>query len=356
MRKGLFAALALALAVPAALSAQTPQPIAMTAPVQYRVRPGDTLLRLAPYFANPGAAAEIARANGIADSARLAPGTILTIPLDLLRTEALGAKVIAFRGDVTIGRQGAARLGMMFGEGIRIATGGNSSVSFQLADGTAVTLPSLSTIRIVRLRRVLLTNKVHRILALDNGRSESQVTPSKDGATSFEIRTPVSVAAVRGTDFRVSYAEEERAATQETLKGAVGVSGADGEVATPAGFGVRSDAQSTGKPTALLPPPEVLSPVRHRRDGTLIFTFAKMDEALAYRIVLSGDPDFRDLRAETTTRTLEAVVPALPSGTYYIRATAIDVHGLEGLSVDYPYDHHIAFSARDEDAPPRSGG
>ena len=356
MTKALLAALALALAAPVGGSAQAPRPIATTAPVQYRIRPGDTLPKLATYLATPGAAAEIARANGIADPDRLTPGMTLTIPIGLLRTEELAAKVIAFRGDVRIGRQGTARLGMVFGEGVRIATGGNSSVSFQLADGTAVTLPSLSTIRIVRLRRVLLTNKVQRILALETGRSESQVTPSKDGATSFEIRTPVSVAAVRGTDFRVAYSEEEKASTQETLKGAVGVVGTDGEVATVAGFGVRSDPQSTGQPIALLPPPEVLSPVGHRRDGTLIFTFAKMEEAVAYRIVLSGDPEFHDLKTETTTRTQQAVVPALPSGTYYIRATAIDVHGLEGLSVDYPYDHHIAFSARDDDGPPRSGG
>ncbi len=349
----LAAAVALSLAASVPLAAQAPRPYAATsaAPVQYRTRPGDTLPKLAAaYLTSPSAAAEVQRLNGIADPQRLATGTMLTIPAALLRTETMNAKIIAFRGDVTIG-QGGPRIGMVFGEGVRIATGANSSVAFQLADGTAVTLPSLSAIRIARLRKVLISNRVQRVLTLEAGRTESQVTPSRDGSTSFEIRTPVSVAAVRGTDFRVSYTEDQKAATAEVLKGAVGIAGKDGGIGLDAGYGARSDDQSTGKPIALLPPPDILSPVGHRRDGTLIFSFQKMEEAIAYRLVLAGDADFRDLRSETTTRTAQAIVPPLPNGTYYIRATAIDVHGLEGLPVDMPYDHHIALPADSAGAP-----
>lgn len=350
-------ALLLAFSVPAFAQAPQPYGATTTAPFSYRTRAGDTLPRItAAYLTGPDAAAQVQRLNNIADPMRIAPGTLLQIPAALLRTEELSAKLIAFRGDVTVGRQGPARLGMVVGEGIRIATGANSSVAFQLSDGTAVTLPSLSTIRIVRLRRVLISNRVQRVLALEAGRSESQVTPSRDGSTSFEIRTPVSVAAVRGTDFRVSYADDQKAATAEVLKGAVGVDGKDGGIGLDAGYGARSDEQSTGKPIALLPPPDILSPVGHQRDGTLVFTFQKMEAAFAYRLVLAADADFRDLRSEVTTKTPRAVVPALPNGTYYIRATAIDVHGLEGMSVDIPYDHHIAIPGDLSGGAPKTGG
>lgn len=352
-------ALALMLGLAAPLSAQAPQPYSVNAaaPFQYRTRAGDTLPRIAAaYLTSPAAAAEVQRLNNITDPMRVAPGTALAIPAALLRTETLGAKVIAFRGDVTIGRQGPAKVGMVVGEGVRIATGANSSVAFQLTDGTAITLPSLSTVRIVRLRKVLISNRTQRVLTLEAGRAESQVTPSKDGSTSFEIRTPVSVAAVRGTDFRVSYSEDQKAATAEVLKGAVGVDGKDGGIGLDAGYGARSDDQSTGQPTALLQPPEILSPVGHRRDGTLVFNFQKMEEAIAYRLVLAGDPDFRDLRTETTTKVAQAIVPPLPNGTYYLRATAIDVHGLEGLPADIPYDHHIAIPGDLSGAAPKTGG
>jgi hypothetical protein len=351
-------ALALALTFAAPALAQAPQPYAATsaAPFQYRTRPGDTLPKIAAaYLTSPEAAGQVQQLNGIANPMRLAAGTALAIPAALLRTEELSAKVVAFRGDVTVGRQGQARVGMVVGEGIRIATGANSSVAFLLTDGTAVTLPSLSTVRIVRLRKVLISNRVQRVLALEAGRSESQVTPSKDGSTSFEIRTPVSVAAVRGTDFRVSYADDQKAATAEVLKGAVGVDGQDGGIGLDAGFGARSDHLSTGKPIALLPAPEILSPVGHQRDGTLVFSFQKMEEALAYRLVLAADADFRDLRSEVTSKTPKAIVPPLPNGTYYIRATAIDVHGLEGLSVDIAYDHHIAIPGELGGAAPKTG-
>lgn len=352
-------ALALLLALATPLFAQAPQPYAAStdAPFQYRVRAGDTLPRIADsYLISTDAAARVQRLNNIGDPMRLAPGTSLAIPAALLRTEALGARVIAFRGDVTIGRQGPARVGMVVGEGVRIATGANSSVAFQLSDGTAVTLPSLSRVRIVRLRRVLISNRVERVLALEAGRSESQVTPSRDRSTSFEIRTPVSVAAVRGTDFRVAYSEDQAAATAEVLKGAVGVDGKDGGIGLEAGYGARSDVHSTGKPVALLPPPEILSPVGHRRDGTLVFNFQKTEEAFAYRLVVASDADFRDLRSEATTKTAQAIVPPLPNGTYYIRATAIDVHGLEGLPVDIPYDHHLAIPGDLAGGTPKAGG
>ncbi|MDO6413636.1 FecR domain-containing protein [Sphingomonas sp. BIUV-7] len=352
-------ALALLLGLAAPVFAQAPKPYAAStnAPFAYRVRAGDTLPKIAAaYLTSPNSAAEVQRLNNIGDPMRLAPGTMLALPAALLRTETLSAKIIAFRGEVSVGQQGPARVGMVFGEGIRIATGANASVAFQLTDGTAVTLPSLSTVRIVRLRKVLVSNRVQRVLALEAGRTESQVTPSKDGSTSFEIRTPVSVAAVRGTDFRVSYSEDQKAATAEVLKGAVGVDGKDGGVGLDAGFGARSDEQSAGKAIALLPPPEILSPVGHRRDGTLVFSFQKVEEALAYRLVLAGDPDFRDLRSETTSKTPQAVVPPLPNGTYYIRATVIDVHGLEGLSADIPYDHHIAIPGDLGRKAPATGG
>lgn len=350
-------AITLLLALASPVFTQAPQPYATTAgaPYQYRTRLGDTLPRIAAaYLIGPSASAEVQRLNNLGANARLAPGTMLSIPAALLRTDAMSAKVIAFRGDVTIGHEGSARLGMVVGEGVRIATGANSSVAFQLADGSAVTLPSLSAVRIVRLRRVLISNRVQRVLALEAGRSESQVTPSRDGSTSFEIRTPVSVAAVRGTDFRVSYTEDQKAATAEVLKGAVGIAGKDGGIGLDAGFGARSDDQSTGTPTPLLPPPEILSPVGHRRDGTLVFTFQKMEAALAYRIVLAGDAEFRDLRSEAMTKTGQAIVPPLPNGTYFIRATAIDLRGLEGLPVDIPYDHHIGIPV-DGGGAPRTG-
>lgn len=351
-------ALALLLAFAPPAFAQAPQPYAATAsaPFAYRTRPGDTLPKIAAaYLTTPEAAAQVQRANNIANPMRLAPGTTLQIPASLLKTEAQGARIIAFRGDVTIGRQGPARIGMLVGEGIRIATGANSSVAFQLSDGTAVTLPSLSAVRIVQLRKVLISNRVQRVLALEAGRSESQVTPSRDGSTSFEIRTPVSVAAVRGTDFRVSYAEDQKAGTAEVLKGAVGVAGKDGDVGLDAGYGARSDEQSAGKPIALLPPPEILSPVGHQRDGTLIFSFQPMDAALAYRLVVAADADFRDLRSEVTSKTPKATVPSLPNGTYYIRASAIDVNGLEGMPADIPYDHHIAIPGDLGNGAPKTG-
>jgi hypothetical protein len=63
--------------------------------------------------------------------------------------------------------------------------------------------------------------------------------------------------------------------------------------------------------------------------------------ATAYRLQLSRDAGFVDLFAEATQAAPTADFGALDNGTYFIRLTALDAGGLEGLPADYSFDRDL---------------
>ena len=323
-----------------AVATAAPAPAA-DALVPYRVRRGDTLPGLARAYLLPGHTyGEIRQLNGAVDPGHLQPGETLLIPTQWLRVVPIAARIEAFRGRVTLDGRRLARIGALLREGMRVSTGVNASVSFRLADKSTVTLPSLSTIRVVRLRRTLLTGQVERAFMLEAGRSDAEVRPSRGGRDPFEIRTPVSVAAVRGTQFRVSVEQGGKAATTSVVEGKVGVQGTGGEALVPAEYGLASTLQSTGRPVPLLAPPDIEQPVHVETDGTQVFTIDPPGGAARYRLQIADDDEFHDMRKEVTQASPVFRLPPLPAGTYIVRATALDAKDVEGLpSTVYRYTY-----------------
>lgn len=301
---------------------------------RYTVLPNDTLSGLAKAFLVGGDYLEVQRLNKVADPRRLPIGSILLIPDRLLRTEPVVAQVASFRGTVTIdGRQAA--LGSEVRQGMRVETGANASVAIAMPDGSSIALPSQSRIHIDKLRRILLTGGLDRTFKLEAGRSRSSVTPMKDPASNFRVTTPLSVAGVRGTEFRVGIDESGGNALTEVVGGTVGVeAGADpSEVMVPKGFGAISTPNGTQPPVALLPPPLLL---QLERTATGVNILAKpVEGAKAYRIQLATDVAFLDIIEETQTDTPSASFTLAPNATFFVRLTAVAASGMEGLPGTY---------------------
>lgn len=325
MRMLLIAALAM---LGAAASAAPPAP---PQDVLYRVRPGDTLIGLAKRgFKREADYAVAQRYNRVANPRRLRPNSTLRLPVRLLRTRPIGAKVIAFRGAATVG--GAqARVGMDIGEGAEVRTGPDAFVAIELADGSLLTLPSRSEMRVVGLHRIVLTGSAVKRFLLTRGRTETEVQPVSKTGESFEIQTPVSVAAVRGTKFRVSFAEEAERAGTGVLEGNVEVAAGNEAVAVPAGQGVVAAAEGPGDPVPLLPKPALRDPDRLQDEELVTFTVAPMPGAARYRIQLATDAGFVDTFAENESATPEISFAGVPNGTFFARATALSPEGIEGF-------------------------
>jgi len=300
---------------------------------RYTVQPGDTLSGLTRSFL-VGDYQTLQKLNKVADPYNLPIGSILLIPEAMLRTVPLVGRVSSFRGAVTIDGHQAA-LAEEVRQGMRIETGPSASVTISLPDGSAIALPSQSRIFVSRLRNVLLTGGIQRTFSLEAGRSRSTVSPIKDPNSDFRVTTPLSVAAVRGTDFRVALDETGDRALTEVVGGTVGVaSGAEtDETAVPKGFGVVSTPSGTEPPMPLLPAPKLLA--IERTDNGVAITGELVDGAAKYRIQLATDLAFLDVIDEVISDKPSTTFVLPANSTFFVRLTAIAPSGMEGLPGTY---------------------
>jgi len=313
----------------------------------YVVRPGDTLYGLAErYMIRPGDASQVGRLNRIAEPRRLQPGTILRIPARLLRTEPVVARLAAFRGDVTIIAPAgplAPVIGLVVPEGSRLTTAAGAFLTLEMPDSSRITLPSQSRVVLDRARRVLLTGDIQRRLTLEAGRSSSVVTPAPTPGSSFIIQTPLTVSAVRGTEFRVGHDAEANHSTLEVVEGSVGAQASyePGEILVPQAFGRRADATSASAPQALLPGPKLRNPGRPQDEPELSFSLVPVDGAQSYRGQLATDAGFVDILAESQSDGTILTFASAPNAIYFLRLTALDADGLEGLPEVYAIERRL---------------
>lgn len=343
-----------ALAAPPVMAAPPakPRPPAKAAsgdpPVSYVVQRGDTLIGLGrSYLRRPGDYRRVQTANQISRPRALPAGKTLIIDSNLLKTTPIDARLSAFSGQVEVetnGQRAPARAGMTIQEGQRIITGPGSFATFEMEDASRVTLPSNTAVRVERLRSVVMTNAPQRVFKLEQGRSTIQATPNPNPNGRFEVRTPVSISAVRGTEFRVGADTTGDKAQTEVIKGGVGVGLGETPPTgspVPAGFGVTASPAGVSLPVALLPPPQLGDGGQSQGDKTVHFALHPVAGATAYRLQLSRDAGFVDLFAEATQSEPAADFGALDNGTYFIRLTALDAGGLEGLPADYSFDRDL---------------
>lgn len=320
-------------------------------PVAYMVKPGDTLIGLGRAYLNrPSDYRRVQKANGVTEPRRLRPGSRLAIDPNLLKSTPIAATLSALTGPVQIetnGQRIPGRVGMSLSEGQWIITSPGAFATFELEDASRVTLPSNTRVRIAKLRQTLLNNAPQRVFQLDQGKGTISATPTPTPGARFEVRTPVSVSAVRGTEFRVAAAADS--AQTEVLKGAVGVGA--GEAASDvapiaAGFGVSASANGVSAPVELLPAPRLGAGGQTQNDALVRFSLEPVKGAASYRLLLARDAGFVDIFAEATTQATSQEKPnadfgQIANGTYFVRLTAIDPGGLEGFPADYSFDRDL---------------
>ncbi len=321
---------------------------AIDSPVPYIVRPGDTLIGFAAaYLRNPRDYLSVQRANQIRRPKALKIGSTLLIDPNLLKSTPIDARFSAVSGQVDLETNGAkapARAGMALVEGQRIITGPGAFATFEMADDSRVTLPSNTSLRIQRMRQILLNNAPQRVFHMDQGRGVISATPNPNPSGRFEVRTPVSISAVRGTEFRVSQDPTGAKAQTEVLKGAVAVDLASATTSGPpvaAGFGVSATPAGVSAPIALLPAPKLGAGGQRQGDKIVAFAVEPVKGAALYRLALSRDAGFVEIFAEKDSATPAAAFGEIANGTYFVRLTALDTGGLEGLPADYSFDRDL---------------
>jgi hypothetical protein len=340
--------------VPSAAVALAPSTASAQGPLQgetitYTVRPGDTLISLArAWMVRETDWKPVQKLNRVADPHRLSVNRQLTIPVRLLKSRPASATVAAFRGEAQAGPmrgalQPVAR-GQVLGEGARVATGPASSLSLSLTDGSVITLPSNSSLRIARLRKLLITDSIDYELALDKGAVRSRVTPFRNRHDRFRLRNPIAVSAVRGTDFRSHYDERLGQARAELIEGGLVISGpsATAETRLEAQFGAIIGKGGGVAVEPLLPAPVLVTGGAMQRAPALAFAVDAVPGAASYRLLIARDSGFIDVVDDVVSTAPDFTVPALPNGNYFARFTAFAGSGLEGMPGTFAFKRRLA--------------
>lgn len=328
------AALALLLSGSPAL-ARSPEPHTF-----YTVRKGDTLLDIAArYLAKISNYQEVQRINRINYERRLVIGSRLRIPVRILRRDRVFAYVASVRGLAYL-ENPSGRLqilqGDKIGEGDRLTTARDSFLSLKMSGEATLNLSPQSSLFIKRLRRTALSGHVESIVLVQEGRVKTRPPKLRPGE-SFQVETPISVSAVRGTDFRTSFDRIERKAGTEVLGGVVNTETqtAESPFVIPAGNGLMVEGRVTGSPRPLLPAPRVAGIVADP-SSDLRVTLVPIEGATTYHAQLASDAAFSDVVAESWSRTADLELPDNLIGGAFLRVSAVDAIGLEGLAEVHP--------------------
>lgn len=318
---------------------------AFAATWHYVTRPGDTLIGLGQrYLSDPRDWPAVQRLNHVADPRRIAVGTILRIPVNLLRASPGRAVVLQADGGVQWRPSAGApwqpmRAGQALDAGAEVRTPADSSAVLALDNGTRVRLQPETEATIARLLRYAGGTLTDSRLALRRGQVRVDDNPQRAPDQNLRVDTPGAQAAVRGTDFRVDY--DSGITRETTLAGSVDLVSAGSRVRVDMGHGSLSrDGEPPRQPTPLLPAPDLsIAPGRLRRLPARLSWSAQPGATRWVAQVSAAGPPER-LLERRIVGTPGLTVGDLPDGGYRLEVSALDVHGLQGFPARHAF--HVA--------------
>lgn len=333
---------------------------APAADIEYLVRERDTMIGISRRYLNSGEKPEVQRAlwehNRLKDKDSIRPGQVIRIPENWMRNEAGRIELVQVEGDVQSKGQ-ALKPGAAIAAGDELRTGKDGYVTIRLADGSTLALQPGSDLQVETVRKSPLAAAPDAKFLLKSGRVEAAVQKRSASGARFEVRTPIAVAAVRGTKFRVSADADKHTATSEVLEGAVQVSdsGNLGSVSLKDGFGTRvKEGEPPAVPRALLPAPRLWTGIRLSLRAPVKLNFTKLEGAASYRLLVARRADFADVIFSDVLKTNEIALPALENGPYFLRIRGVDDIGLEGRDTTADLVLSVSPAADTPAAPPAS--
>ena len=312
----------------------------------YRVVQGDTLLELSErYTLSPSHWPFLRDYNTVDDPRALPIGKILRIPFRLIPERASTASVLHVTGSAFTNDQ-VLSTGGSVDEGSHIQTGPAGYLTLLLEDGSTMTLPANSSAHLQRLRAFQGTGLIDAQLSIESGAVESVVAPESTGVGRFEVRTPVTITGVRGTQLRVR--STERGSHTEVLEGQAQLNASSAQAAIlHGGQGALTSAEGTLHAVETLPPAPALSTPERTSQGWQL-QFPPVPAADAYLVRVASDPQGTRPWSSELVRTPGPVQFSAPgAGTYYVLVRAITSSGLMGPDAAQPFEGRAILASSD---------
>jgi hypothetical protein len=310
--------------------------------IVYTVKRGDNLITLGKrYLVSKISYRQVQKTNAIRDPNVIAIGTKLRISRNLLKYNSSSAQLVAVRGNVTVARGGASAAvakGSTLGEGSTIRTASSSFATLSLENGSRVSLPSNSDLKIVRLRRYTIDSSLDYDFDVGRGGVSSKVAPLKNPNDRYVVKTPKAVSAVRGTDFQSRYDDVAGRDFAEVTEGglAVGVSGG-ADMPLPAGNGLAVSPDGGVVTEAMLPALILPAAGKLQSDKAVTFDLPTSNSIIGTRVTLASDAGFVDQTADAVVNGNKATFEGIDDGNYFVRVRPISANGIEGLPATYGF-------------------
>ena len=315
---------------------------------RYIVLKGDSFEKIyQQYLARRANILALSQLNKHKLTKKLQPGQVLTIPISMLKKIPMTTEVITATGEVLMNKSAsneasALQVGEKLTEGASLRTGKNSVCKLRFADGTVTKIQGNANLTIESSYKYagIGTYVIH--LKQIKGRTETSANPNHQPGNSIQIETPSAVAAVRGTEFRVS--AESDATLEETLEGLVALKGAQQEVMIAKDFGSKVEKdKAPSAPVSLLEAPDVASLPKEFNRMPVVFNIQPLKNAAAYQVQLSRDAHFSQLITEQAIqRNSEELTKIefnnLVEGKYYLKLRAEDSQGLQGKDAIHEFN------------------
>ncbi len=306
----------------------------------YTVQPRDTFYSIYRQYLNKQShVAQLSEYNHHKLTKKLRPGQVLNIPVAMLKKTPAAVQVLVASGDVvakmaTNTNEQKAIKGDLLSQGDSIKTGKYSVAKLGFADGSVVDVQQNSHIEIYSSFQYAGKATYVTLLKLVKGRTEISANPSHTLGNAMQIQTPSAIAAVRGTQFRVSAESAKQGVTlQETLSGQVALSASGTEVLLNQGYGSLAENNKAPLPPITLPnAPDVSSLPQQLElvNGQITLDLKPQPDAVARLALLATDMEFSQLVSEQATNTNQLVLDIPAEGQYYLRLRAQELHGLQG--------------------------
>lgn len=312
----------------------------------YAVKKNDTIWAIcSAYVHDPLCWKSLVSYNHIKDPKNLSPNSIVKIPSSWLIANTASALVIAVEGVVGVVRTGIpGQKDLVIGDRLSqndVVQALNGTAMIKFSDQSRLLLKENSTIRMASLQFYDSSQLVETRIELLKGRVNSQIEKITDTKSVYEVFTPAAVAAVRGTQFRVSRTVDTKGnvvMSTELLSGVLEIKNDTQSVNITAGQAVIATEDSgISSPIKLLARPLVVLSERQNFELTYDIQWQPVDGAVAYKIDLIHN---NSQLWEITTKETSFVVENIPSGNFKLLVRGIDARDIEGknrqLFIDVP--------------------
>jgi hypothetical protein len=254
----------------------------------YAKQPTELDVVIREFLTSQEAFPEIIVLNPGIDPTNIQPKQSVILPRKWLRYTQTQAQISYLRCNTAIKIENSDTLlkaGSSLKQGDVVHIPALCQLSIQFQDESTIRMPSGGTIKIATLRTnpFETTPEVH--IELLDGRVEVKVAKKQRADGTFEVRTPRSVAGVRGTDFRVGFDAENGKGQVEVSKGLISARDLQTKINTPLPeqFGIAMpDSGMTGR-VEPLPPITSFNSIQTQHDPEwLLFVFNPSTDAEKY--------------------------------------------------------------------------